>query len=69
MILNPRSVFKADRSACYFEAVEGRKNSSPETFERTLHCLIFHSEGTSTLLFCVFPIYLKSHAKEVISSF
>ena len=42
-----------------FEAVEARKNSSPERFERTLHCLIFHSEGTSTLI-CAFPIYFKS---------
>ena len=49
-----------------FEAVEGRKNSSPERFERTLHCLIFHSEGTKTLI-CVFPIVLS--LKEVISPF
>ena len=42
-----------------FDAVEGRKNSSPERFERTLHCLIFHSEGTWTLI-CVFPFYFKS---------
>ena len=42
-----------------FEAVEGRKNSSPERFERTLHRLIFHSEGTWTLI-CVFPFYFKS---------
>ena len=29
-----------------FEALEARKNYSPERFERTLRCLIFHSEGT-----------------------
>ena len=61
--------FQSRQIGMLFKAVEGRKNSSPETFERTLHCLIFHSEGTSTLLICVFPIYFKSHAKEVISSF
>ena len=42
-----------------FEAVEGRKNSSPERFERTLHRLILHSEGSWTLI-CVFPFYFKS---------
>ena len=40
-----------------FEVVEGRKNSSPERFERTLHRqIIFRSEGTWTLI-CVFPFY------------
>ena len=40
------------------EAVKGRKNSSPERFEKTLHCQIFHSKGTKTLI-CVFPFYFR----------
>ena len=52
VFLSPGSCFKyqtrfqSTQIVMLFEAVEGRKNSSPERFERTLHSLIFHSEGT-----------------------
>ena len=51
--------FQSTQIVMLLEAFEGRKISSPERFERTLHRLIFHSEGTWTLI-CVFPFYFKS---------
>ena len=38
--------FQSRQIVMLFGAVEGGKNYSPERFERTLHCLIFHSEST-----------------------
>ena len=71
VLLSPGSCFKSTiryqnsisiqstQIVMLFDAVEGRKNSSPQRFERTLHRLIFHSEGT-WILICVFPFFLKS---------
>ena len=47
--LDPRSVIDFNvhtQIIMLFEAVEVRKHSSPEKFETTLQCLIFHSEDT-----------------------
>ena len=69
MILNPRSVFKADRSACYSRLLKEWKILHQKRLRGL--CIAWYSilRALKHYWFVFFRFFFKSHAKEVISLF